>query len=63
MFNKLMEMFRTPSAEVLALKELEEAERSLLEAQTSQEYSKRMAEYHNDRIKRLTAYLHLGVVK
>jgi hypothetical protein len=63
MFNKLMEMFRTPSAEVLALKELEEAERSLLEAQTSQEYSKRMAEYHNDRIKRLTAYLHLGVAK
>jgi len=58
-----MEMFRTPSAEVLALKELEEAERSLLEAQTSQEYSKRMAEYHNDRIKRLTAYLHLGVAK
>jgi len=63
MFNKIMEMFRTPSAEVLALKELEEAERSLLEAQTSQEYSKRMAEYHNDRIKRLTAYLHLGVAK
>lgn len=63
MFNKLMEMFRTPSAEVLALKELEEAERSLLEAQTSQEYSKRMAEYHNDRIKRLTAYLHIGVAK
>lgn len=58
-----MEIFRTPSAEVLALKELEEAERSLLEAQTSQEYSKRMAEYHNDRIKRLTAYLHLGVAK
>lgn len=63
MFNKIMEIFRTPSAEVLALKELEEAERSLLEAQTSQEYSKRMAEYHNDRIKRLTAYLHLGVAK
>jgi len=50
MFNKLMEMFRTPSAEVLALRELEQAERSLLEAQTSQEYAKRMAEYHNDRI-------------
>ena len=63
MFSKIMEIFRTPSAEVLALKELEEAERSLLEAQTSQEYSKRMAEYHNDRIKRLTAYLHLGVAK
>jgi len=63
MLNKLMEMFRTPSAEVLALKELEQAERSLLEAQTSQEYAKRMAEYHNDRIKRLTAYLHIGGAK
>ena len=63
MIAKLMEMFRTPSAEVLALKELEQAERSLLEAQTSQEYAKRMAEYNNDRIKRLTAYLHIGGAK
>ena len=57
MFSKLIEMFRAPSAEVLALRELEQAERSLLEAQTSQEYAHRMSEYHNDRIKRLTAYL------
>jgi hypothetical protein len=63
MFDKLIEIFRAPSAKVLALRELEQAERSLLEAQTSQEYSKRMAEYHNDRIKRLTAYLHIGETK
>jgi len=63
MFDKIIEIFRAPSAEVLALRELEQAERSLLEAQTSQEYSKRMAEYHNDRIKRLTTYLHRGEIK
>jgi hypothetical protein len=63
MFDKIREMFQTPSADLLALRELEQAQRSLLEAQTSQEYAKRMAEYHNDRIKRLTAYLHLGETK
>lgn len=63
MFDKIREMFQTPSADLLALRELEQAQRSLLEAQTSQEYAKRMAEYHNDRIKRLTAYLHLGDTK
>lgn len=63
MFDKLIEMFRAPSAEVLAMRELEQAERSMLEAQTSQEYAKRMTEYHNDRIKRLTAYLHIGGVR
>jgi hypothetical protein len=57
MFDKLIEMFRAPSAEILATRELEQAQRSLLEAHTSQEYAKRMSEYHNDRIKRLTAYL------
>jgi len=60
MFDKIREIFQTPSADSLALRELEQAKRSLLEAQTSQEYAKRMAEYHNDRIKRLTAYLHIG---
>jgi hypothetical protein len=63
MFDKIREIFQTPSADILALRELEQAQRSLLEAQTSQEYAKRMAEYHNDRIKRLTSYLHLGETK
>ena len=63
MFDKIREIFQTPSADILAFRELEQAQRSLLEAQTSQEYAKRMAEYHNDRIKRLTAYLHLGETK
>ena len=58
MLAKLLEMFRTPSAEILATRELEQAHRSLLEACSSMEYAKRMAEYHNDRIKRLKAYLY-----
>ncbi len=57
MLRQLKETFRRPSAETLALRELEDAKRSLLEALSGAEYAKRMAEYHNDRIKRLTAYL------
>ena len=57
MLRQLKEVFRRPSAETLALRELEDAKRSLLEALSGMEYAKRMAEYHNDRIKRLTAYL------
>jgi len=50
-------IFTNPSAEALALRELEAAKRSVLEMQTAFDYSKRMVEYHNDRIKRLTAML------
>jgi hypothetical protein len=46
-----------PSPKELAAKELEMAQRKLLEALSAQEYAKRMGEYHSDRIKRLTAYL------
>lgn len=47
-----------PSAEALALKELEESKRSILEAQTSLEYADSMCKFHEAKIKRLTAYLH-----
>ena len=60
--NRLIEYFKnvytTPSAEVLALRELEEAKRKLLEAQTGREYADSMCKYHEARIKRLTTYLH-----
>lgn len=49
--------FRSPSAETLALRELEEAKRKLLEAQTAREYAESMCTYHEARIKRLSAYL------
>ena len=51
-------LFATPSAEVLALRELEDAKRRLLEAQSAREYADSMCKYHEARIKRLTTYLH-----
>ena len=60
-FYKLKEfmnsVFKTPTADELAVVELEEAKRSLLAAQTAMDYSRRMCDYHQDRIKRLTAYV------
>ena len=38
----LKKLWQTPSAEALALRELEEAKRSLLEAQTNREYANAM---------------------
>lgn len=46
------------SAEQLALRELEDAKRQLLEAQSGREYAESMCKYHEARIKRLTTYLH-----
>jgi hypothetical protein len=57
MIDQLKDYFRLPSAKELAAKELEQAQRKLLDALSAQEYAKRMADYHSDRIKRLTAYL------
>jgi len=50
--------FAAPSAESIALQELEDAKRKLLEAQSGREYADSMCKYHEARIKRLTAYLH-----
>ena len=57
MIDQVKDYFRLPSPKELAAKELETAQRKLLEALSGQEYAKRMADYHSDRIKRLTAYL------
>lgn len=46
---------RTPLE--LATRELDQAKRELLEAQTGQDYAKRMVEYHSDRVKRLSIYV------
>lgn len=54
----LKQLYAAPSAELLALKELENAKRSLLEAQSGREYAEAMCKYHEVRIKRLTTYLH-----
>jgi hypothetical protein len=56
---KLIKSFYTPpSPEVIALRELEESKRNLLEAQSARDYADSMCKYHESRIKRLTAYLH-----
>ena len=57
MIEELKKLWTTPSAEVLALRELEEAKRKLLDAQTSREYADSMVKFREQQIKRLTAYL------
>jgi len=58
MCNWVKNAYTTPSAEALALRELEEAKRSLLETQSAREYADSMCKYREAQIKRLTAYLH-----
>jgi hypothetical protein len=57
MIEELKKLWQTPSAETLALRELEDAKRKLLDAQSGREYADSMCKYHEARIKRLTAYL------
>ena len=51
-------LFKPPSPEALALKELEQAKRALLEAQTGVEFAQAHVRYNTERVKRLSAYLH-----
>jgi predicted outer membrane protein len=53
----LFSLLRVPTADVMAVRELEEAKRDLLRSQSAQDYAKRMVEYHQDRVKRLSAYV------
>ena len=57
LMTRLASLFRMPSADVMAVKELEEAKRELLQMQSAQEYSKAMCAYQTEKIKRLTAYI------
>ena len=57
MIDELKKLWAAPSAEVLAIKELEEAKRKLLDAQTSREYAESMCKFREAQIKRLTAYI------
>jgi hypothetical protein len=57
MINELKKLWATPSAEAIALRELEEAKRKLLDAQTSREYADSMVKFREAQIKRLTAYI------
>lgn len=55
--KKLIDPFRTPSAELLAQRELDDAKRQLLQAQAAQEYAAAMVQYHQARISRLNRIL------
>ena len=46
-----------PSAATLAQRELEDAQRALLEAQSGREYAHAMCQYHEARVQRLRVYL------
>ena len=52
-----LDIFKRKSPMAIAEQELEEACRQLLVAQSGQEYASRMVQYHQDRIKRLRAYV------
>lgn len=58
MFQIIKKVFTAPTAEEMALRELNEAKLKLLEMQTHREYSESMCKFHETQIKRLTAYLH-----
>lgn len=57
----LRESLRMPSPEMMAMQELEQAKRELLQMQTAKDYSSRMVEYNQDRVRRLTAHLQKNI--
>jgi hypothetical protein len=57
MFEQLKKLWTTPTAEELALRELEDSKRRLLQAQTAREYADSMCKYRETQVKRLTAYI------
>jgi hypothetical protein len=59
----LKSLFQKPSAEMLALRELEDAKRKLLEAQSGREYADSLCKFREAQIKRLTGYLNAATEK
>ena len=57
MIQKIRAWFTPPPALVLAARELEEAKRGLLGAQSSREYADGLCRYYKSKIKRLNAYV------
>ena len=55
--QQIMAVFRTPTAEAMAVQELAEAKRGLLQAQSAQEYAAALIQYNSDRVSRLTQYI------
>lgn len=51
------QLFKTPSALQLAMRELEESKRELLAMHASAEHAQKMVEYYEGAINRLTQYV------
>jgi len=60
--NKILDFFKTPTPFAMAAKELEEANRELLRAQSAADYAINMCKYNQDRITRLTEILRAEVL-
>lgn len=54
LFTGLLGLYRTPSAAILAQRELEDSRRQLLAAHSASEYYAAMVQVHRTRIARLT---------
>lgn len=57
MLKSLFSFLHVPTAEKIARRQLEEARRKLLDAQTSKEYAESMIRYYDSQVRRLTIYL------
>jgi len=57
MLRDIIETFRKPSATTLAYRELEEAQRNLLECQKQRDYYAKLSEFSEIRITRLKRML------
>ena len=62
-FTQIIQVFRTPTADVLAVQELEDARRQLLSALSAKEYASALVTYHSDRVVRLTETVKSGATK
>lgn len=61
--NYIKQLYAQPSAEAIALRELEQSKRELLNALSTQEYAAKLAEYHQGKITRLTKFLKTAMLK
>lgn len=52
---KLFNPFKAPSATHLAVQELEEAKKELLQALSAMDYASALVQYNTDRVRRLSA--------
>ena len=55
--NAIKRLYQAPTVTELAAKEMAEAERGLLRAQSAREFADSDVAYHQQRIKRLRAFL------